>query len=100
MRRRILFVIGLAVGYVLGARAGRSAYDSIVDRVNGVTGSDKLQQAGEQAKRVLEEKAPKVAAVAEQVVDTAAGAASSAKAAGNSADSDETTASEPSGSAS
>jgi hypothetical protein len=96
--RRILFVIGLAVGYVVGARAGRPAYDAVVERVKGAAGSDQAHQVAEKAKQVLEEKAPKVADVAEKAAATATGTASAAKDAGAAADSE--TASQPDGSAS
>lgn len=33
MRRKVTFVVGFGVGYVLGARAGRGQYDSIVRTV-------------------------------------------------------------------
>ncbi|MFD0558668.1 hypothetical protein FB566_4619 [Stackebrandtia endophytica] len=34
--RRFMFVAGLAVGYVLGAKAGRERYDQIVDVVRRI----------------------------------------------------------------
>ena len=89
MRGRILFVAGIAAGYVVGARAGRSAYDSVVERVKGIAGSPTVQKAGEKAKQTLEEKAPKVADAAEKAAATAASAASAAKEAGEASDEDE-----------
>jgi hypothetical protein len=37
------FVLGAAVGYVLGAKAGRERYDQIKGWVSGVTESDRFQ---------------------------------------------------------
>lgn len=95
MRRRILFVVGIAVGYIVGARAGRPAYDAVVERVKGVSGNPKVQQVAEKAKDTLEEKAPQVAAVAKQAAETTAAAASAAKEAGESADAEAGTTPEP-----
>ena len=78
MRGKLLFVAGLAAGYVIGARAGRPAYDAIAERVQGAAASPEVQEVGRKAKETLEEKAPRVAAVAEQVAGTAAGAAEAA----------------------
>jgi hypothetical protein len=36
MKGKLLFVTGLAVGYVLGARAGRKRYEQIADAANKV----------------------------------------------------------------
>lgn len=75
MRGKLLFVAGLAAGYVIGARAGRPAYDAIAERVQGAAANPKVQEIGRKAKETIEEKAPQVAAVAEQVAGTASGAA-------------------------
>ena len=78
MRGKLLFVAGLAVGYVVGARAGRPAYDQVVERVRGAVSDPKVQEVAQKAKATLEEKAPAVASVTEKVAGTAAGAASAA----------------------
>lgn len=91
MRGRILFVAGIAAGYIVGARAGRSAYDSVVERVKGVAGNPTVVKAGEKAKQTLEEKAPKVADAASKAASTAASAASAAKEAGASSEKDSAT---------
>jgi hypothetical protein len=43
--RKWYLVAGFAVGYILGAKAGRERYDQIVDYTRRVTGNDKVQQA-------------------------------------------------------
>lgn len=88
MRGRILFVAGIAAGYIVGARAGRSAYDSVVERVKGIAGNPTVVKAGEKAKQTLEEKAPQVADAAGKAAATAASAASAAKEAGEASQED------------
>jgi hypothetical protein len=39
------FVIGVAVGYVLGAKAGRQRYETIVAVARRITGSQTVQSA-------------------------------------------------------
>ncbi|HEY1093491.1 MAG TPA: YtxH domain-containing protein [Glycomyces sp.] len=42
--RKWYLVAGFAVGYVMGAKAGRERYEQIVDYARRVTGNDKVQQ--------------------------------------------------------
>jgi hypothetical protein len=42
--RLITFAAGVAVGYVLGSKAGRQAYERIKLQVSGLTHSDPVQQ--------------------------------------------------------
>jgi hypothetical protein len=79
MRGKLLFAAGLAVGYVVGARAGRPAYDALVERVRGGVENPKVQEVAAKAKETLEQKAPQVAAVAEQAAATASGVADAAR---------------------
>ena len=46
MRKLLLFTAGGAVGYVLGARAGRPAYDRIVASYSHLTSAVGLDRAG------------------------------------------------------
>lgn len=41
---KVLLVVGLAVGYVLGARAGRERYDQIVGAVSKCWNSPRVQK--------------------------------------------------------
>lgn len=92
MRGKLLFAAGLAAGYVVGARAGRPAYESIVDRAKDLGASPAVRQAGAKAKDTLEDRAPKAAHVAEQaattVTETAAAAKGARKGEGGSASAD------------
>ncbi|MEP6851415.1 MAG: hypothetical protein ABJA87_01930 [bacterium] len=42
---KLSFLAGAAVGYVLGARAGRARYESIVRAFHTVTGSQTVQSS-------------------------------------------------------
>jgi hypothetical protein len=59
MRGKLWFVGGVAVGFVLGARAGREAYDGITRTARKVTDSPTVQEAAgviqEQAHRLFVE---------------------------------------------
>lgn len=61
-----------AVGYVLGARAGRERYDQMVAQAQRIWGDPRVQEKAAQAAEVVKEKAPEVGG---QVADAARGAA-------------------------
>lgn len=50
MRYKATFVTGFAVGYVLGAKAGRTRYEQIMKQVRATLGKPEVQQATETAK--------------------------------------------------
>ncbi|MGV9302956.1 MULTISPECIES: YtxH domain-containing protein [unclassified Nonomuraea] len=45
MRYRMMFAVGLAVGYVLGTRAGRERYEQIKRAARRVADSPRVQEA-------------------------------------------------------
>ena len=57
-----------AVGYVLGARAGRERYDQITEKAHGFWENPKVRQAAADAKDVAAEQAP---VVKDKITDTA-----------------------------
>lgn len=60
MRGKFLLIVGVAVGYVLGARAGRERYEDI-KRVAGKFWNDpKVQRQVRQAEGFAKDKAPEV----------------------------------------
>lgn len=61
MRGKILFVVGLGVGYVLGARAGREKYDELVERVQKVWNDPRVQKQANNVGEFVKDKAPDVA---------------------------------------
>lgn len=58
MKRAILLAAGAAVGYVLGAKAGRERYDQIVDQMNRLWHDPKVRNKAEQASSFVSEKMP------------------------------------------
>ncbi|WP_462418668.1 YtxH domain-containing protein [Kytococcus sp. Marseille-QA3725] len=50
MKNKILLLVGTGIGYVLGARAGREKYDSLVEQAQGLWGDPRVQDAVSTAK--------------------------------------------------
>jgi hypothetical protein len=61
MKGKILLVVGLGVGYVLGSRAGREKYDELVARVQKVWNDPRVQKQASNVGDFVKEKAPDVA---------------------------------------
>jgi hypothetical protein len=55
MRFRLGLLIGLAVGYVLGAKAGKERYDQIVSTAKRFTEIDSVQRASDKVKQTVGE---------------------------------------------
>ncbi len=87
MSKTSMLVAG-AVGYVLGARAGRERYEQIMDQAQRIWANPNVQKASRNAQDLAREKAP---VVGEKVASAAKSAASSAAAAVSSSDGDKTT---------
>ncbi|GAA3663645.1 hypothetical protein GCM10022224_029530 [Nonomuraea antimicrobica] len=70
MRYRMTFAVGLAVGYVLGSRAGRERYEQIKRTAQRVADNPRVQQAagvvGAQASKVAEMARSKVGGTLQQ----------------------------------
>lgn len=73
MRGRILFVVGIGVGYVLGARAGRQRYEQIASTANKLWNSDAVAKPREQAVEFVQKQSPKVASAAADAASKAIG---------------------------
>lgn len=71
MSGKFLFVVGLAVGYVLGAKAGRQRYEQIASAADKVWNSKAVQKTRDEVQKFVETQTPKV-------VDAATSAASNA----------------------
>ena len=83
---KLTLLTGAAIGYVLGARAGRDRYEQIKASAGRAWRSDAVQQQVGKATDQVKQKGPEVAAAAGQAaVRGAADAAKSALAAGFSA---------------
>ncbi|HEY1531770.1 MAG TPA: YtxH domain-containing protein [Galbitalea sp.] len=61
MKGKILLVVGLGVGYVLGSRAGRERYDQIVAKANQFWNDPRVKTQVNNAQEFVKDKAPDVA---------------------------------------
>jgi hypothetical protein len=71
MGKKTLLLIGLGVGYILGARAGRQRYEEILRWWDRFTGSPAVQRAAERTKDVATESAKMGMTVVQQGVEKA-----------------------------
>lgn len=71
MKGKIVFAAGAATGYVLGSRAGRSAYERIKVRASKLWNSDQVQSGLGSAKSTIADKAPVVGRKAKDAVSSA-----------------------------
>jgi hypothetical protein len=80
MRGKILFAAGLAVGYVLGTRAGRERYEELKRAATSFWNDPRVQHRVDQVEDFVKEKVPEVAEFvsdgAKKVVDQVTGKAS------------------------
>lgn len=86
VKKRLILLAGLGIGFVLGSYSGRSSYEKLRAQVDQLWSDPRVQQQFEKAGETIREKAPQVAeAVKEKTPEVAAGvqsAAASAVAAG------------------
>jgi hypothetical protein len=75
MKGKILLVVGLGVGYVLGSRAGRERYDEIVAKAQQFWNDPRVKTQVSNAQGFVKEKAPDVADFLSNTVKKAAPAA-------------------------
>lgn len=61
MRGKILLLVGLGVGYVLGTRAGRERYEQIKSTAQKLWHDPRVQQQVKHAEDFAKDKAPEVA---------------------------------------
>lgn len=61
MKGKILLLVGLGVGYVLGTRAGREKYDDLVAKVQKVWNDPRVQKQAHNVGDFVKDKAPDVA---------------------------------------
>ena len=83
MKGKILLLTGLAVGYVLGTRAGRERYEEIKTTANKLWNDPRVQKPVHQAQDFSKDKAPEVAEFvtdsAKKVVSQISGKSTTAK---------------------
>ncbi|MFD0996901.1 oxygen-dependent protoporphyrinogen oxidase [Pseudoclavibacter chungangensis] len=71
--KKFVFVLGLAVGYVLGARAGRKRYEQIASAAQSVWQSKPVQSQVHKLEDVVQDQAAKVSDAALDGVKKLAG---------------------------
>jgi hypothetical protein len=79
MKGKILLVVGLGVGYVLGSRAGRERYDEIVAQAQKFWNDPRVKKQVNNAGDFVKDKAPDVADFITTNVKKVAKTTSSAK---------------------
>lgn len=90
MRLKLIFIVGLAAGYVLGARSGRAAYEGFRAKTTQAWEDPRVQKVVHEAEDFVKENAPIVAdkvaegakVAAQKVAEGSKVAAEGAKAAG------------------
>jgi hypothetical protein len=76
--KAIVFGAGIAVGYVLGARAGRGSYEQLKNRARQFWESPKVQEKVSEATAAVKEKAPEAPGQLKEAVKKAGGSISGA----------------------
>ncbi len=71
MKGKVLFVAGLAVGYVLGTRDGRRRYEQIKAAAQNIWESEPVQWGATQAREAMGDVADKAIASAKKVINQA-----------------------------
>jgi hypothetical protein len=83
MKGKILLVVGVGIGYVLGTRAGREKYDKMKAAVEKLWNDPRVQKQVDNAQDFVKDKAPDVAEFladgAKKVVSQVSGSKAPAK---------------------
>jgi len=75
MRGKILLIVGVGIGYVLGAKAGRGRYDQIATTASRLWNSDGVQKQVVKAEDFVKDHAPDVAELVGETAKKAVNAA-------------------------
>ena len=70
---RFWFIVGLAVGYIFGTRAGRKRYEQIKSAATNIWESEPVQWAAQQAQDTFGDVADEAVARAKKVIHTVTG---------------------------
>ncbi|WP_193080462.1 YtxH domain-containing protein [Brevibacterium aurantiacum] len=81
MKKRLILLAGLGVGYVLGSRTGRQSYEKLKAQAQDLWTDPRVQDTVEKANQSIREKSPAVA----DAVQTAADKVNSAAGTGSGA---------------
>jgi hypothetical protein len=72
MKKKLMFVLGAAAGYVVGNRTGRQGYEKLKHQVGEVWQKPAVQDGLVKAETFVEEKVPVVGSTVSQAVKSAA----------------------------
>jgi hypothetical protein len=72
MKKKLMFVLGAAAGYVIGTRTGRQGYEKLKTQVGEVWQKPAVQDGLSKAESFVEEKIPVVGSTVSQGLKTAA----------------------------
>lgn len=78
MKKKLMFVLGAAAGYVIGTRTGRQGYEKLKTQVGEVWQKPAVQDGLSKAESFVEEKIPVVGSTVSQAVKSAADSVSKA----------------------
>lgn len=81
MKKRLILLAGLGVGYVLGSRTGRQSYEKLKTQAQDLWSDPRVQDTVEKANQSIRDKSPAVA----DAVQTAADKVNSAAGTGSGA---------------
>lgn len=79
MRGKFLFIVGLAIGYVFGTRAGRKRYEQIKSAAQNIWESEPVQWSVKQAKDAVGDVAEEAITAAKRVIHQVTGDKPAAK---------------------
>lgn len=78
MKNKLVFATGIAVGYVLGSRAGRESYEKLKAKADELWNNPKVQETVSETTESLKHKAPhlqeQASATAKKAKDSVSGA--------------------------
>lgn len=75
MKKRLILLAGLGVGYILGSRTGRQSYEKLKAQLQELWTDPKVQETVEMANQSIREKAPAVADAVQTATDKVTAAA-------------------------
>jgi hypothetical protein len=79
MRGKFLFIVGLAIGYVFGTRAGRKRYEQIKSAAQNIWESEPVQWSVKQAQDAVGDVAEEAITAAKRVIHQVTGDKPTAK---------------------
>ena len=69
MKKRLILLAGLGVGYVLGSRTGRQSYEKLKAQAQDLWADPRVQDTVEKANQSIREKSPAVADAVQTAAD-------------------------------